>query len=194
MRKEGECHEQKGAEMMHHKKSGNGEAPTDLAKRKVNRVTDAPSVMATEPRSRGADRPGLRATPEAGAPACGERGAGGKRGSGGPVLLALVHDRVGLGDGPLRMRALDQRKLRWGCDRAGLQNAEVPAGAARLLDAGGELLDAPAAGKLPAGLARLGDLHEEAAHAEDVSDADRGFERALGREIFPEGAEGKLHA
>ena len=61
-----------------------------------------------------------------------------------------------------------------------------------MLDPSREVLQPPTAGKFPAWLTWLRDLHQRLTHGKDVADAHRPFVLPFDREVFTEGPEGEL--
>lgn len=132
------------------------------------------------------------------------RGQHGKRGDGiegigvHTVDIQMVEQP---GQGPVRVRAVDQAKFVSGRDHARLQHAVIPAGTGAGLDAPGHVREAEAHAEFPAGLAGLGDLDARGTETEQVAHADVLLGEADGGNVFaePAGAEafrqvGKLAA
>ena len=103
-------------------------------------------------------------------------------------FAAAVLDDAGCShDGPVGMRAVGQANGLAGLELAFAENAEIPTGATRLVDEGGEVFHLPAAGDLPAGLTGLRDLDDDVgADLEGVANADGGFVETGDSEVFSE--------
>ncbi len=88
--------------------------------------------------------------------------------------------------------ALQQGESVAGLHLARRQHAVIPAGHALLGDVAGDALAAELGVDLPAGRARLAELHARAAQGVDVADAGAGLVQALGGNIFADGAADEL--
>lgn len=119
------------------------------------------------------------------------RGQHGKRGDGmeGVGVHAVDIQMVQQpGQGPVRVRAVDQAKFVSGRDHTRLQHAVIPAGAGAGLNAPGHVRDAEAHAEFPAGLAGLGDLDARGAETELVAHADALLGEADGGDVLAERA------
>lgn len=152
-----------------------------------------------------AARPYLEATPricigcfadggalvEGALPTGGEQGAGGQFSGSFKIIQPMVHDLVGGFDSPFGEGMLDEVEFIIGFYEAFFQHTEIPAGLTGLLDLQSEVFDVPFKREFPAGLARLGDLHDGVAEGECVADAEFGFQEAFRGEVLAEGAVGE---
>ncbi len=107
------------------------------------------------------------------------------------AMLRLVADPTA---GAAAMRVLTGPRWRLGGrDLAGLQHAQVPAGAARGPEAGLDVGALPVEGELEAGPAWLRHLEDGRAPGPHVADARIGFERADGADVLAECGGAELH-
>src|SRR5207249_357192 len=91
-------------------------------------------------------------------------------------------------DAPVRVRALGQAQLQARLDGALLEDSQVPAVAAGLLDPAQQVGPVPALGDLAAGAARLRDLDHGSAQLVHVTDEDSGLVLARDGEVLAEAA------
>lgn len=84
--------------------------------------------------------------------------------SGSQIVLLLMHDPIGCADGPFGVGPIDQTQGRIRFDEPFLQDAKIPSRESGLLDLHRQILDLPAPGQFPAGLAGLRDLHDGRPH------------------------------
>ena len=134
------------------------------------------------------DLPGLQALFGQVSPGWGQHGKRGDGMEGVGVHAVDIQMVEQPGQGPVRMRAVDQTKFVSGRDDARLQHAVIPAGARAGLDAPGHVREAEAHAKFPAGLASLGDLDARAAQTEQVAHADVLLGEAGGGDVLAEPA------
>src|SRR5690606_7548387 len=100
----------------------------------------------------------------------------------------IIQDAKNAGKCPFGLWARDAAQQIIRLHPAWLKHAIIPPGAAGVLDPKRHIGHIEAIVKLPAWLARLGDLYDSIAKFENIADSDVVFGQAQGRQIFAKAA------